>query len=388
MYEAKYEFRYLMVLISALLEQKKLPISSRKIDWDVLFKLSDVHNVANIIHYAVLAIDDEISDESKEKFYAKYQESLQERDRLQTTMEVVAWQLERHRIHSIFLKDMRLGLCYPHPEMDCVRALEISTAKGKSDVISLIMEEMDYKKADNPQNGGIRYQKTAGMKLIFYPSNYFSDKKIRKYYDSLLRHMPSVKESQYVHMFGNEEYFIYLSLLVAERFSFGEITIRDMLDFWVFYAHYFEDMEWDYIWKQLEKLKSKSCTEWFLKFAATWFQGSKIDDMLSFDATEKYILSGGKEGRAACEKIIPLKKRVADFYERDKRKEWIQGQIKWIFPTLEYMECLYPILKKLPSLLILCWGLRIFRAFRYVVKIKSVHIAEKVKSKFSKKNNG
>ena len=105
---------------------------------------------------------------------------------------------------------------------------------------------------------------------------------------------------------------------------------------------------------------------------------------------EEYILSGGKENKHLDKALLPYEEARLDFYWRSREKEWTIRKREWLFPKKEYMSQLFPILVKLPFLLVFCWLIRDFRFLKIVcanrckqawirIQVRILDIKEKIK---------
>ena len=52
-----YEVKCLLQLLETLINEEELPKWNKQPEWGSLYKLSDYHNVANMIYYALIGMD-------------------------------------------------------------------------------------------------------------------------------------------------------------------------------------------------------------------------------------------------------------------------------------------------------------------------------------------
>ncbi len=78
-----YEERYLLIVLSAVMNQKPTPEPIRSLDWEKMFRLSDYHGVAHAVHYGILGLDQDIPQAVRQQFFDKYLESVYRVGRLQ-----------------------------------------------------------------------------------------------------------------------------------------------------------------------------------------------------------------------------------------------------------------------------------------------------------------
>ena len=55
-----YEERYLINIISAVMNQKVTPEPFRQLNWEKLYRLADFHHVAHIVYYGIMGLNETI----------------------------------------------------------------------------------------------------------------------------------------------------------------------------------------------------------------------------------------------------------------------------------------------------------------------------------------
>ena len=124
------------------------------------------------------------------------------------------------------------------------------------------------------------------------------------------------------------------------------------------------DFEWDLVWDFLQKAKFAEFTRRIDALAQMWFGAEDVpyDDVT--ERLEEYILSDGDENRSLGEQLLPRDVLRLNFYQRDREKEWSLKKKTWFFPPRDYMVQFFPILEKIPFLLVFCWVIRHIRLLR------------------------
>lgn len=363
------ERRYLLLLVSAVMNQKKVPVMSGSLmPWRTIYRLADTNQVANLCWLGILGLSSEIDKEVKDLFYESYQRELKNVFGYQGAQEVLRWQLERKQIHFLILEGVELRELYPQKEMrkmDCIRIL---VSKGDLPRIDTLMRSMDYEPQENREDDGILYYKIPGVYVMFYDKIKFVNQKLERYFDSPVRMYSRKKGYRYLRCFDKEEAYLYMAGRAANDYALGRATVRTVLDFWLYERARKEELNWPYVDKVLKKHRILEFSERLLKLGDIWFQNGISDEPEIYNAMEAYILSKGEQGRQLSGKILPLLQDVADFYKRDRRREWMNREKEALFPPRDYMEGLFPVLKKFPSLYSLCCLLRLFRIWFSKVK--------------------
>ena len=376
------ERRYLLLLVSAVMNQKKVPVMSGSLmPWGTIYRLADTSQVANVCWLGILGLSSEIDKSVKGMFYESYQRELKNVSTYQSAEEVLRWQLERKQIHFLILEGVDLRELYPQKEMrkmDCIRIL---VPKGELLRIDTMMRSMDYEPQENREDDGILYYKIPGVFVMFYDKIKFVNQKLEKYFDSPVRMYSKKKGYRYLRCFDKEEAYLYMAGRAANDYALGRATVRTVLDFWLYEKAHKEELNWPYVDKVLKRHKILEFSERLLKLGDIWFQNEISDEMEIYNAMEAYILSRGEQGRQLSGKILPLLQDVADFYKRDRQREWMKREKEALFPPKDYMEGLFPVLKKFPWLYSMCCLLRLFRIWYSKVKQFFAGIRDGLKEK-------
>ncbi len=356
------ERRYLLMMIAAILNQKKAPaLSSTQISWKSMYQLAESNQVASLLYVGVLGVDAEIDKGAKGLFFESYQKELKNVPVYQSAEKILIQRLEKEHIHSMILDGLSLRDLYPHREMRKMDKIRIWVQKSEIGRIDGIMQSLGYKPCENREDQGLLYYRIPGVYVTVCDKMRFVNKRLERFFDSPMWMFPKVDGYRYLHCLDKEEAYIYMVGKSANEYALGRMSVRSVLDFWLYEKQHEEELNWPHIEKVLNKHKILEFSEHLLELGNIWFANGVSERMDIYSAMEVYIFSKGKHGRQISGKILPLLQDVADFYKRDRRDEWFRKKRTWIFPPKEYMEALFPILKKFPFLRPVCWLLRLWR---------------------------
>lgn len=375
-----YEERYLMLLLSAVLNQKPSPEPLRQLDWDKLFRMADYHNVAHAVYYGIMGLEESIPQAIRQRFFDKYLEAVHRTDRLRAGEKLVLGLLERNQINCFVLRYSDIVKCYPIEEMCCREYIEIGADKKYEHLIGDILEKEDFEERHTEERGHL-YYRVPGTGIIYYNYGMFFSRPMKKYFKSLFATLLGRKEDQYVREMTPDDQYLFLMSRLTDCYARGEISLNQIMDFWVFYKKYAEVFSWPYIYEKLKTLKIAEFAEKLEYLILRWFgSGAGIENTEIYDAMESYILTKGSEGREISSQFLPLIKTVADCYARDRRTEKFKKSIKWLFPDRRYMGTIYPVLGDFGFLLPFYWFLRLGR---YLVRF-ILHKAKNNKAEIPK----
>lgn len=369
-----FEERYLMILLSAVMNQKAPPEGLRQLDWEKMYRLSDYHHVAHAIYYGIMGINEEIPKSVRKRFFEKYLEAVHRKERLGNGEASVRAILEKRKIPCFIPSFHEMVKCYPVEEMCCRDSIEIGTDKKYQSVIREILENADFEERQTEENGHL-YYRVPGIKVFSYHRTLFFSRPMRKFYKRLLAGSPRAQGCKYIRVLSPDDEYLFLMCRLTDSYARGEISLSQIADFWAFYKKYGETFNWPYIYEKLRKLKIAEFAEKLEYLVLRWFgSGVGIEDAEVYDAMESYILTKGAEGREISSKYLPLIQTVADCYERNRKAENIKKIMKWLFPDKRYMESIYPLLGKLQFMLPIFW---LHRLSRYGLRLMIHSLKEK-----------
>lgn len=364
-----YEARCLIQLLASLVNKDVSPKWSRKVDWGSVYKLADYHNVANDAYYMIMGKEEPDYGPWKKKFEDRFHNAAALEDRYKETINKLTEEFEKRKIHCMIINDFIMRNYYPRSEMRALDYVEVLVEPGKKELIELILKSMDFMEKKTREGQGFTYYKIPGINLTIVESLTFTNKKMHSYFNISVKGYGKKEGYRYIHENREEELYIYTIGYLGERYARGHLEIRDVLDFWFYYLKAYQSLDWEYIEKSLEKMGIQKFGECLVKLAAFWFGGMNFPAQLELlDSMEEYILTKGMKGRKESEQLLPLVKEVTDFYKRDIKKERREQKKKWMFPSMDYMSTLFPILENRPKMIKVFWVLRIFRSFIYTTK--------------------
>ena len=139
------------------------------------------------------------------------------------------------------------------------------------------------------------------------------------------------------------------------------VGVRQFMDIAVFLNHYMQNMDWEYIYNELNKLKLKKFFDYMIYICQKWFhvnarflQISQIDNTV-VDKLEEYILSGGTFGFERDANIRRLRKGYTSKSSNRQVFVTMRALCKLVFLDRKSMEDFLPALEKFPFLLPIAW---------------------------------
>ena len=144
--------------------------------------------------------------------------------------------------------------------------------------------------------------------------------------------------------------------------------MRGQLDFALFIEKYGNELDWDYIWQELEKLGLSAFARATLTLCKEWF-GTKIDflpmqmEAENYEKMKEIIFAGGVYGYCGRNMEASQVRDQLEGAEKSDLKtlKW-KAMIKMIFPDRQYMRMYLKNVEKHPSLLPAAWVIRWYQA--------------------------
>lgn len=391
-----YEIRYMLLLLSAVVNQKPVQRLKRAVGWETILKVSDFHNIINIIYLGILGMEKDISEDCELQFYQGYKRELLLSESYRKAEEVIMWQLERYKIDALFLSDTNIEELYVKPEMAYIGQIEILVEKKDLPQIHRFMRDMDYEQQEDRVGKGTVYTRVPGLRIVFYDTVPIANKVIRRHFGEPVRKYGYLDNHRYIHILTREDEYLYRVGRLVESYVTGMLKIREILDF----GQFQKTLDETFRSKMTSEIVEKADWQEFVSqagvLATLWFEdGVRQQYGLALEL-EEYIISRGQENKHLDKVLLPYEKARLDFYWRDREEEWAAKKKEWLFPPKEYMFQFFPILGKYPFLLVFCWIIRDFRFLKFVcanrcrkagvrIRVKMLDIKEKLKGYLRKK---
>lgn len=374
-----YEERYLLILLSAVMNQKASPEPIRALDWEKMFRLADYHGVAHVVHYGILGIDQEIPQSVRQQFFDKYLDSVYRVGRLMKSENQLVTLMTREKINCFYLSYSDIVKNYPIEEMCCRESIEIGSSRKSARMIGDLLSKVDFEDRKADETGRL-YYRIPGIRVLNYDYTLFFGISMRRFFKSLLKPFSSENGNKYIHELPLDDRYLFLMCRMTDSYARGNISLSQIMDFWVFYKSYGDSFNWPYIYGKLKKLKISDFAERLEHLILRWFgTGAVIENVEIYEAMESYILSKGVDGRELSSNLLPLIKTVADCYARNRRLEEFRKIKSWLFPDRKYMETIYPLIGRIGILLSFFW---ILRLWRYVSRLYMNYLRLKIYPKF------
>lgn len=351
----------------------------KQVNWHKIYRYVDHHNITSLLYYAILGTENELAEKQEEELYQKYRKELLLAEAYRQAEETIIWQLEQHNIHAISLLGTEEYDLYYKKEMGSINCLEFLIDPKEMKNVQSLMEAMDYERKEDNGCIGLIYVRTPGIRVRFLKEIPVSGRPIQKILKKQMKTMP------YVQKLSVEKKYIYHVIDLMEQYLMGNITIRKILDFWLYRNKFLEKVSKEEVTELLNKLGMRAWEQCLDALGRLWFgDGISVEEGELVFALEEYILNPGRVDLRLDNKLLPTRRERLDFYDRDREAEWKDKRWKWVFPSIEYMKEIFPILRKIPVLIVFCWGIRGSRILKKITKQKVITIQQAMLYKMKK----
>ncbi len=339
------ESKYLFSTMAAILNDRKPMSSLNRVNWGTIFRLSNFHKITNILYYAILGSDENMQKDVRKSFYTAFNEALLSYDRVSKVQSALFWKMDSEGIDLVVFRGVDFNDLYPFKEMGLADSLEIYILNAEKAKIDELMKELDFTASPIKSGDCIIYSRNPKCEIRVFFNNPFYDNTMKKYYDYTFSNLAFIEDYRNIRGFDVNNYYIFLVSMIANNYALKNVRVRQILDLWVFHRAYREDLDWNYITAELDKLNIREMGRRFLELSFIWFDGAVAqngEDIDVYDTMENYVLSRGDIGfRDSCD-LFPLVKELNKLILEEQARIEKENYKKFLYPDKEYMQRLYP----------------------------------------------
>ncbi|MGN1139216.1 MAG: nucleotidyltransferase family protein [Ruminococcus sp.] len=335
-------------LLNSVLENREPPALPEQFDLEGLFTFHSQQSVANMAYCGLKKLN--IPQEKLKNYYDDYKMMLLREARFEVASQQVFSALEKAGIPFIPLKGSIIKKLFPQESLRSFTDVDIYIG-DKVEQTGKVMESLGFSVKSTTQHD-ISYFKKPSLSFEMHSRLFEDDYSFDGYFDNPFERAKPIAEGSCHYLFSDEDFFIHVFCHLYKHFTFGGCGLRQFMDIFVLTKKL--NLDYDYINKELEKLKLTDFFETVKKVNSVVFKGEKPDgDMLDIC---DYIFSNGTFG-------IYRITAMNEFGAQDKNiLAWKISYFanRW---GLSYsrMKENYKVLEKVPVLLPFCW---IHKAFR------------------------
>lgn len=259
-------------------------------------------------------------------------------------LEVILATLEEAGIQTLVLKGIVMKAIYPQNYMRQMCDMDILIEEKNFKIASQMMKKLGYSEFYNHEKHLI-FTKPPFILIELHRKLMTKQDTGYEHFEEIWSKCCPYQDYKQVVQLKKEEAYIFCVLHLMIHVKFTGIVMRDILDIYLYREKYRDCLDDKYLTQIFEKLGVKTFEEKIREIAYRWFGDEEVDD---FSEVEQFILKGAHQDN-----------RVN--YQIGEKKGKFNYVLRLFFPSWEIMKEKYPILNKIPILLPIMWGTRIFK---------------------------
>lgn len=339
------EFQYLLHLLRSVLKDEQPAEKPDGLSFEKLFALAREHSVANMAFYGV----ERLSVKPAEPLLTQWRQLRDKaivRDITQLSeLELIGQALSEGGVRFLPLKGSVLKGCYPQTDMRTMSDIDILIDEDNAERARDIMVSLGYSCDHFGYDVHDVYLKPPVMNVEIHRELFGEEgQEFREVFGDPMSMCIPAQGAEY--RFTDESFFAYILAHAAKHYNEGGTGIRSFMDLWVFLSVKGAEVDLKRVYAMLEPSGLAGLAEDFVKLSQIWFGGAEGSE--KYDKMTAYILSGGTYGN--------IQNSVGNKVREKGRAHYL---MRLVFPTFEHMKQHYPVLKKTPVLLPLCWLARL-----------------------------
>ncbi len=277
--------------------------------------------------------------------------------------------LEQEGVWYLPLKGILIKDCYPKTAMREMSDNDILCDSGRMETVRSVMEGLGYTCESFGGYPHDTYSKPPTLEFEMHRT-LFDKKEIPKfysYYYNVKDRLVKDEGSEFGYHMTPDDSYIYLLCHMYKHYLYVGTGLRSLMDIYLFNKRYSDELDMEYISRELEKLELLKFEKNTRSFAEKVFTGQPLsqEEQKELDG----FLSDGIYGKGENLKKYLLAKEIGGDSKKAKRRYLLRRA----FPEKEYMEKRYPAVSRHKILYPLIW---VYRPIKGVVKYPKTLIAE------------
>lgn len=341
--------RYLANLVKSQLYGEKADNLPDGITVQEIVDIAKKSQMQCILLSALINVDN-VSDEMKAAIKPIILRSMTKTSAQIQEMRMLESKFEEAGVTNQPMKGAVLRFVYPSPELREMSDLDILISNDDMDKAVKVLEECGYILKESIKHHHI-YIKRPFMVVEAHHAMYDKtvDKKQEGYFGSFSR--TAVKEGcRYTHVFGLEDFYVYMMAHMAKHFYQTGCGIRHLVDIYVYLNRYGKEMNRGYIDRELKECGIYKFAKHMETLAYSWLDDTEADPLYS--DMFLYMIDSGIYGKDENGIWNKLAEDEGQTISRGRLRRW------YFFPPLYYMSEYYPYLVSKPWLLPWAWLVR------------------------------
>lgn len=336
----------------------KSALSDKSCELPESFSLEGVVNVARehqispLVYYGALNCGFDKSLEAMKKLFENSFPLVILDEQQRQALEALCLAFESNKIEYMPLKGSVLKALYPRSEMRVMGDIDILIKTEQYESIKKVMPELGFVEKVESDHEFIWIKDNLCIELHKrLISSYNKD-----YYAYFGDGWQMAKKcSGFKYSMKDEAFFIHLITHFAKHYRDGGIGIKHMVDLWV-YKNAKQQLDWEYVKSELEKLRLYEFLENVEKTLDVWF--GDTDETFETKLISDTVFNSGAYGTAEDAETSKIIRETQGKKSFGSVK--LANRLRTVFLPYKQMCEKYKILKKVSFLLPVMWIVRLF----------------------------
>lgn len=359
--------RALLYLMRCAL-QNTSPDPIADLDYEQLYKLSVSHSVVAMTAMALengsLLTERNMSTELVRKWKDAKSKAIRKNVLLDAEREEIFRYFEKQGIWYLPLKGSVLKDMYPKMGMRQMADNDILFDEAFRKPLKVYMESRGYKTVDYDRGNHDVYEKPPVYNFEFHVSLFseYAFPEWAEHYQNVKSQLQKDCENQFGYHFYDEDFYVYLLIHGYKHYVQGGTGIRFLADIFVFLREKQKNLDWDYIYRELQTLKISEFETQTRDLAGKLFGMENTSSLADEEQVLlTYLMGAGTYGTVENRVIRELK----EIQQGDgPLTVWTKIKYTWrrMFPDREFMKLYSPFCRKHPWSMPFFWISRLIKA--------------------------
>ena len=344
----------LILFIKMLLTNKYEKLDNP--NYNEIYKLAKFHSIQNMLYYAIMAYIDKFSLTSQvepellKKLASDNKNAIAKAAYQEEEKEVIFKELEANNIKYMPMKGSIIKYLYPSIDMRSMADLDIYFDDLRSAEVRKILINLGYDVTLYKKSNHDTYQKIPFMEVEMHRGLLSESYAISRYYKDFWPRLIKASEESFQYNFNINDYYVFMTAHAARHFSSGGIGIRNVVDEYIYLNKYQDELDFDYINKELSHIGLAKFESNLKKLSKYWFTDVALEpaDVSLMEEMADYIIKSGTYGTL---EHGTLNKLMGEGVSENINASKVKYLWHRLFPSISNMKRRNPILNKVIILL-------------------------------------
>lgn len=342
---------YLIELCKSVIENRDPQPIPEDIDCMKFFEFCVAHKLENIAYSALQRLGDTPMEKKVwEIFGEKYQQGILNDAAQHYYLDMVTDAFNKNNINFVVMKGMVMKNFYPSSDLRQCADMDIFVGPQNALRAKEIMKSLGFENHTFGSDISTDNYSVDKFSYVELHKKFISDEQIvwRDVCNKISERFIHKKGCEYV--MSDEDFYLFMICHIAKHMKFGGVGIRAVLDVWV-YLRQKKEMDFKYIDNELEKCGLSLFYGKFMKLYSFWFNSGECDEETRI--ISEYVAQSGWDGVSLQWRASGINTIAGETENRTYLK--FMTLFKSAFLKKSAMEAKYPVLKRHPVFLPLCW---------------------------------